>query len=175
MHADEIAVDEVLVGRLLAAQMPELATLPLERVEPWGTDNAIWRLGDDLVVRLPRIAWAVAQVERDATFLPRLAPHLPVAVPEPVAVGAPGQGYPHPWAVHRWIPGFPAALDQMDDPIVFARDLAAAVEALGNADPEVDVQVVWSPLFTDDSRRAFVDVLHVDDDTLARSKGAAIN
>lgn len=58
---------------------------------------------------------------------------------------------------------------------MFARDLAAAVEALGNADPEVDVQVVWSPLFTDDSRRAFVDVLHVDDDTLARSKGAAIN
>ena len=71
-------------------------TVPLTIVEPWGTDNAIWRLGDDLVVRLPRIAWATGQVSEEATWLPRLAPHLPVAVPEPVAVGEPAEGYPYP-------------------------------------------------------------------------------
>lgn len=92
MHADEVDVDEVLVGGLLASQLPHLADRPISRVEPWGTDNAIWRLGEDLVIRLPRIHWAVGQIDREAAWLPRLAPHLPVAVPVPVAVGEPGCG-----------------------------------------------------------------------------------
>jgi len=260
MHDDEIEVDVALVRRLLTAQMPDLAARPLVNVEPWGTDNAIWRLGEDLVVRLPRIQWARQQVEHEATWLPRLAPHLPVAVPEPVAMGESGAGYPWRWAVHRWIPGEGAALDRVTDAVSFAVDLAGVVrdlqavpthgapsasnrarplldydeatrsaidrashlidataatavweEALaapphagpavwvqgdleGNClvrdgrlcgivdwgsacagDPAVDVQVVWSPLFTEDSRRAFLDVLDVDDATLARSRGAAIN
>ena len=130
MHDDEVEVDEALVRRLLAAQMPHLADRPLSMVEPWGTDNGIWRLGDDLVVRLPRIGWAEGQVTRDATWLPRLAPHLPVAVPEPVAVGEPADGYPYRWAVHRWIPGDGAALDTIDDPVAFALDLADFVRQL---------------------------------------------
>src|SRR4051794_12617672 len=105
MHTEEVDVDAELVRRLLVTQMRELAQLPLTIVEPWGTDNAVWRLGDELVVRLPRIGWATRQVDRDARWLPVLAPHLPVAVPEPVAVGEPGEGYPYRWAVHRWIDG----------------------------------------------------------------------
>jgi aminoglycoside phosphotransferase (APT) family kinase protein len=81
MHEDEIEVDEKLVRALVNSQMPALAHLPLVVVEPWGTDNAIWRLGADLVVRLPRIHWAAGQVELEAQWLPRLAPHLPVAIP----------------------------------------------------------------------------------------------
>ncbi|MEO7430134.1 MAG: phosphotransferase, partial [Acidimicrobiales bacterium] len=65
MHEDEVEVDEALVRRLLAAQLPQLADRALALVEPWGTDNAIWRLGGDLVVRLPRIAWAAGQVDRE--------------------------------------------------------------------------------------------------------------
>lgn len=99
-------------------------------VEPWGTDNAIWRLGDDLVVRLPRIHWASEQVDWEATWLPRLGPHLPVAVPEPVALGAPGHHYPYRWAVHRWIPGESAALSRMDDPAEFALDLTEVIRSL---------------------------------------------
>jgi aminoglycoside phosphotransferase (APT) family kinase protein len=260
MHDDEIEVDETLVRRLLAAQMPDLVERPLTIVEPWGTDNAIWRLGEDLVVRLPRIHWAEGQTDKDARWLPLLAPHLPVAVPEPVAVGEPGCGYPFHWAVHRWIPGSGATIDRMNDPIEFALDLAEVVRRLhaistdgappphnrarpvqdyddatrrvierashlidataavavweeaiaapaydgppvwvqgdleGNCllrdgrlcgivdwgsacqgDPAVDVQVAWSPLFTNDSRRAFLDALDVDDATLTRSKGAAVN
>src|SRR5438128_705137 len=90
MHDDDIDVGDALVRHLLATQMPDLADLPLIVVEAWGTDNAIWRVGSDLVVRLPRIHWAAGQAEREATWLPQLAPHLPVAVPEPVAVGEPG-------------------------------------------------------------------------------------
>ncbi|MFM2071917.1 MAG: hypothetical protein RLZZ623_2180, partial [Actinomycetota bacterium] len=128
MHEDEVDIDDALVRRLLAAQMPDLAALPLSRVEPWGTDNGIWRLGTDLVVRLPRIAWAQDQVTFESTWLPRLAPHLPIAVPEPVAEGEPADGYPFRWAMHRWIPGDGAAPDTIDDPVTFAADLAAVVQ-----------------------------------------------
>jgi aminoglycoside phosphotransferase (APT) family kinase protein len=260
MHADEVGVDETLLRRLLVSQMPRLADRPLVLVEPWGTDHGIWRLGEDLVVRLPRIHWAADHVEREATWLARLASHLPVAVPEPVAVGEPGHGYPYRWAVYRWVPGAAATLDRLADPITFALDLAGVVRALqrlptdgaptavgrarplqaydestreairraahlidaeaaasiwdealaapphdgpavwvhgdleGNClvddgrlcglvdwgslcagDPAVDVQVVWSPLFTEESRCCFLAELGIDDATLARSRGAAIN
>ncbi|MCZ7535907.1 MAG: phosphotransferase [Acidimicrobiia bacterium] len=133
MHDDEVDIDEGLVRRLLDAQMPELADQPLALVEPWGTDNAIWRLGTDLVVRLPRIAWARGQPEREAKWLPRLAPYLPIVLPEPVAVGDPDFGYPFPWAVHGWIPGRGASPDTIGDPVTFALDLAAAVRSLQRA------------------------------------------
>lgn len=130
MHEDEVDVDTALVECLLASQLPALINGRLAVVEPWGTDNAIWRLGENLVVRLPRIGWAVGQVRRDAEWLPRLAPHLPVAVPEPVAVGAPGCGYPFDWAVHRWIPGEGAAPEGIGDPRRFAEALAEVARAL---------------------------------------------
>src|SRR5258708_28227301 len=100
MHDDEVEVDDTLVHRLLATQMPHLADLRLVLVEPWGTDNAIWRLGADLVVRLPRIHWAAGQPELEARWLSRLAPHLPIALPHPIAVGEPADAYPYRWAVH---------------------------------------------------------------------------
>lgn len=130
MHAHEVDVDATLVRRLLAAQMPHLADLPLVLVEPWGTDNAIWRLGEELVVRLPRVDWAQAQVRKEATWLPRLAPLLPIPVPEPVAVGTPALGYPFPWCVHRWLPGEAASRAAMSDPVAFGHDLAGVIRAL---------------------------------------------
>jgi aminoglycoside phosphotransferase (APT) family kinase protein len=72
MHADEADIDVPLVRRLLAAQFPQWAGLPVERVASSGTDNAIYRLGADLAVRLPRISWALGQVEKDQRWLPRL-------------------------------------------------------------------------------------------------------
>lgn len=130
MHADEVAVDEDLVRRLLRAQLPHLAAQALSIVEPWGTDNAVWRLGTDLVVRLPRIHWAAKQVAFEATWLPHLALRLPIAVPEPVATGEPAEGYPFPWSVHRWLPGAVARLDDLDDPVAFALDVASTIRAL---------------------------------------------
>jgi aminoglycoside phosphotransferase (APT) family kinase protein len=259
MHDHEIEIDETLVHHLLETQFPGLAAKELTRVEPWGTDNAIWRLGADIVLRLPRISWATQQVDKEAIWLPLLSSYLPVDVPEPIAVGEPGGGYPYRWALHRWLSGQAASLSAMDDPVRFALDLAAVVRALqgvptegapaaanrarplqdyndsarwaiksashlidaeaatavweealgapvhqgppkwvhgdieGNClvrdgrlsgmvdwgsacagDPAVDVQVIWSPLFTEESRRVFLDDLDVDNATVLRSRGAAI-
>lgn len=260
MHHDEVDIDEGIVRGLLRAQFPDLAHRPLRIVEPWGTDNAIWRLGGDLVLRFPRIGWATGQVRFEDQWLPRLAPHLPVALPQPVAVGEPSPDYPFEWAVHEWLPGGPAGPTSIVDANRFARDLAGVIRALsqvptenapaaknrarplaeydeatrglihearhlidagaalavweealdapvhdgpnvwvhgdleGNClvsdgrlsglidwglgcvgDPAVDLQVVWSPLFTAESRRVLFDELEADPAAIARSRGATIN
>jgi aminoglycoside phosphotransferase (APT) family kinase protein len=130
MHDDEVEVDDTLVHGLLATQMPDLADLSLVLVEPWGTDNAIWRLGADLVIRLPRIHWTAGQPQFEARWLPLLAQHLPITVPEPIAVGEPADGYPYRWAVQRWIVGEGAAVDRIEDPVEFALALADVLRAL---------------------------------------------
>jgi len=130
MHADEIDVDPGLVRTLLAAQFPEWAELPLEPVFPRGTDHAIFRLGDDKSVRLPRIEWATGQAEKEAYWLPRLAPQLPLEIPRPLALGEPGLGYPWRWCIHSWLPGEPARIERISDPVQAARDAAAFIEAL---------------------------------------------
>ena len=100
MHADELETDEALVCRLLAAQFPQWADLRIEALPSGGTDNAIYRLGDELSVRLPRRRnWADGSLDKEFEWLPKLAPLLPLAVPTPVARGAAGEGYPHEWAV----------------------------------------------------------------------------
>jgi len=135
MHDDEVRTDADLVRRLLASQHPQWAELPIERVRSAGTDNAIYRLGDDLAVRLPRIHWAVDNVAKEQTWLPVLAPQLPLAVPVPVAAGEPEEAFPYPWGVVPWLPGELATLDRLDDPVQAALDLAAFVRSLQGVDP----------------------------------------
>ncbi|GMU39709.1 MAG: phosphotransferase [Chloroflexota bacterium] len=122
--------------RLLAAQFPAWAALPLTRVEPGGTDNVIFRLGDEMSVRLPRRPSAAREdkFNKERDWLPRLAPRLPLAVPEALAAGEPGEGYPCRWAVHRWVAGEPAERDRIGDPHRAARDLAAFVVAMRGVD-----------------------------------------
>src|SRR5438132_5593149 len=94
MHADELDIDAELVRRLLAEQFPEWAELPIAPVPSAGTVNALYRLGDDMVVRLPRVErWAVA-AEKEHEWLIKFAAQLPLAIPEPLAKGSPGDGYP---------------------------------------------------------------------------------
>lgn len=135
MHADEIDVDASLVRRLLTAQLPRWADLPLARVASEGTDNAIYRLGEDMAVRLPRYPAAAAQVEKELRWLPRLAPHLPLAVPVPLAAGEPGEGYPWPWSVTRWLSGEDAHAAPVADVDEAAAALARFVVALRQIDP----------------------------------------
>ena len=136
MHADEVDTDADLVRRLLQAQHPQWAELPIARVPSAGTDNAMYRVGDELAVRLPRIDWAVEHVAKEQRWIPVLASALPLAVPEPVAEGRPTAEFPHPWGVVRWLPGEMATLDRLTDPIEAARDLARFVRALRTIDPE---------------------------------------
>ncbi len=135
MHADEVPVDVVLVQELLAAQFPQWAELPLAPVPSAGTDNAIYRLGDDLAVRLPRIHWAIGQVTKEREWLPKLAPLLPLQIPVQLAVGEPGAGYPYQWGIYRWLPGEHATSAPLDDPQQAARDLATFIVALQQIDP----------------------------------------
>lgn len=135
MHADEIPTDVPLVRRLLAAQFPEWAALPIEPVSSSGTDNALYRLGADMVVRLPRIHWAVGGVEKDFRWLPMLAPLLPVAIPVPLAKGTPAEGYPWEWGVYPWLEGENPTVDGIADADSLARDAARFVDALQRIDP----------------------------------------
>lgn len=134
MHADEVDIDEALVRRLLATQLPQFAERPLTQIEAWGTDHAIFRLGDDLSVRLPKIGWAAKQGEKETRWLPRLAPHLPIEVPVPVAVGEPADGYPFGWYVSPWLEGENPPVDGSLDLRQLAVDLAAFVLALQRID-----------------------------------------
>ena len=134
MHVDEVGTDVSLVGRLLAAQFPQWADLPIEPVSSAGTDNALYRLGDDMVVRLPRIHWANGQVDKEHRWLPRLARHLPLAIPVPLAKGTPGEGYPWQWSVYRWLEGETATLERIADPRQLAIDLAQFITALRDID-----------------------------------------
>jgi aminoglycoside phosphotransferase (APT) family kinase protein len=135
MHADEVDTDVSLVRRLLAAQLPHWADLPIEPIPSPGTDNAIYRLGDDMAVRLPRIHWATGQPEKEHRWLPGLAPLLPLAVPAPLAKGAPAEGYPWHWSVHRWLEGETATPDRIADPRAAATALGRFVAALQRIDP----------------------------------------
>lgn len=134
MHADETPTDVALVRRLLAAQFPEWAALPIEPVRSSGTDNALYRLGVDMVVRLPRIHWAVGGVDKDFRWLSVLAPLLPVAIPVPLAKGTPAEGYPWEWGVYRWLDGENPTVDRIADPDSLAMDVARFVEALHRLD-----------------------------------------
>jgi len=134
MHTDEIETDVPLVRRLLAAQFPQWAELPIEPVISAGTDNALYRLGDDMAVRLPRIHSATGQVDKEHQWLPRLAPYLPLAIPVPLAKGEPGEGYPWHWSVCRWLEGENATLERIADPCQAAMDLAQFIAALQRID-----------------------------------------
>ncbi len=125
----------VLVRRLVAAQFPRWAALPIRPVELDGTDNTTFRLGADMSVRLPSAGWYVAQVEKEHRWLPRLAPLLPLPIPVPLAQGVPGEGYPWPWSIYRWLGGEVATVAPITDLSQFATALAQFLTALQRIDP----------------------------------------
>src|SRR3954454_3893348 len=135
MHDNEVDTDADLVRHLLRSQLPQWAHLPIERVPSAGTDNAIYRLGDELAVRMPRIDWAVDLVTKEQQWLPFLAPQLPMRVPLPVASGHPDDAFPYPWTVVQWLPGEMASVDRLADPVEAALQLANFVRALQAVDP----------------------------------------
>lgn len=114
MHADEVDTSEALVRQLLIAQFPQWAHLSIAPAIVSGTDNAIFRLGENMLARLPRIQWAVEQVEKEQVWLPQIASFLPVAIPSPIAKGVPGSGYPWNWSIYNWIDGANAPISFVD-------------------------------------------------------------
>ena len=135
LHADEVEIDQALVERLIRCRFPQWAGLPIVPVRSAGTDHAMWRLGGDMAVRLPRHPGAAPQGEKEHRWLPRLAPHLPLAVPVPLGLGEPGEGYPFPWSVRRWLRGESALASPVADLRRVAADLAGFIAALRAIDP----------------------------------------
>jgi aminoglycoside phosphotransferase (APT) family kinase protein len=127
-------IDAALVRRLIAAQFPQWADLPVTPVKVDGWDNRTYRLGSELTARLPTAPAYTPAVQKEHEWLPVLAPYLPVAIPEAVALGAPGEGYPYHWAVRRWIDGDTASLGNVADLDEFARSIASFILALQSVD-----------------------------------------
>ena len=123
MHVDEVEIAEEFVRRLLAEQYPDWADLPLGRVEPAGTENAIFHLGDGLSLRLARRRGPTGPGGKEFEWLPRLAPLLPLQIPVPVAQGRPSGEYPWFWGIYTWVEGGTAAVAELDA-IQVARGLA---------------------------------------------------
>jgi aminoglycoside phosphotransferase (APT) family kinase protein len=116
MHADEVDTGVPLVRRLLAAQFPHWADLPIEPIRSAGTDNAIYRLGAEMAVRLPRMHDAAGQVDKEHRWLPKLAPLLLLSIPVPLAKGTPGEDYPFAWSVYPWLEGENATIERFAVP-----------------------------------------------------------
>jgi aminoglycoside phosphotransferase (APT) family kinase protein len=134
LHADEVDIDVPLVRRLLAAQFPQWANFPISAVQSTGTVNAIYRLGPHLCVRLPRLQRWAQDLDKECYWLPKLAPRLPLRVPEPVGKGHPASSYPFTWAIYRWIDGQPYSDKLVDDEHQAAKDLAQFVIKLRRID-----------------------------------------
>ena len=131
MHENEISIPPALVHSLLEAQFPEYADLPLAALPPVGTDNQLFRLGEELVVRMPRIDWAAESAAFEATWLPQIAPYVSLPIPVPIGLGEPGEGYPWSWTIVPWLPGDNPELDGSNiDPEEWAVTLGTFVRSL---------------------------------------------
>jgi len=134
MHPGQVEILPGTVTRLVAAQFPEWQRQPVRRLTSSGTVNALFRLGDEAVLRFPLRPSADrerhdALVEEQATAR-RFAAHVSVEVPRPLGLGAPADGYPGWWSAYAWIPGETASSEILDDATTLARDLAAFVNAV---------------------------------------------
>jgi aminoglycoside phosphotransferase (APT) family kinase protein len=131
----EIDIDEALVRALLQEQHPDLSSLSLTHVgEGW--DNAVFRLGEDLAVRLPRRAASAPMIEHELRWLPEVAPRLPLPVSTPIRMGRPGAGFPWSWSVVRWLPGTNAATEAIRNPQAVAVALGRFLRALHQPAPD---------------------------------------
>lgn len=165
----QAGIDAALVRRLLHARFPHWADLPLTPSGSAGTSNVMYRLGSDMVVRLPRTAGAASDVDKEHEWLPRLAPRLPASVPAPLGKGAPADGYPWPWSVYGWLEGENPSAGRLAESGALARDLAAFVAALQRVDPAGAPPAYRSePLAArDHATRSAIDALRAEVDAAA--------
>ena len=131
---DKVARTPEVAARLVASQFPQWADLRVVPVALDGWDNSTFRLGHELLVRLPSPGAYEEQVEKEHQWLPILARHLPLRIPEPVAMGQPGEGFPRKWSIYRWIEGETASAERIESLTKFASGLAGFLGALYTID-----------------------------------------
>jgi aminoglycoside phosphotransferase (APT) family kinase protein len=173
--ARSVEIDAALVARLVGSQFPQWSSLPITAAEPDGWDNRTFRLGSNLLVRLPSAQSYAAQVRKEHRWLPLLAPQLPLPIPVPVAMGEPAEGYPWNWSVYRWLDGVPASTARIDDMTAFVETLAhflvslQRIDATGGPPPGPHNFFRGGPLGTydDETRTAIAAVRNLIDAELA--------
>jgi aminoglycoside phosphotransferase (APT) family kinase protein len=166
MPAAEVDVDAALVRRLLASQFPHWADLPIEAMPSPGWDNFLFRLGSELLVRLPRRQMASALVETEHRWLPELAPRLPLPIPVPVGRGRPDLGYPWSWSVCPWLAGKPATTVAPSDLELFALALGEFVAALHQVAPPDGPRSIWRGVPLADRDRGTREAIDALDDVV---------
>jgi aminoglycoside phosphotransferase (APT) family kinase protein len=134
MHADEFEIPVALVRRLVEEQFPQWSNLPVRRVASSGTDNAIFRLGPDMLVRLPRIERVAPNIAHEWRWLPVLAPNLPVPVSTVLGRGKPGEGFAWDWTILSWLPGENPKAGALSNAPRLAADLAGLIQAFRRID-----------------------------------------
>jgi aminoglycoside phosphotransferase (APT) family kinase protein len=154
-------IDVALVRRLLADQFPQWAALPVTPVKVDGWDNRTYRLGSELTARLPTGSSYATAIDKEDRWLPVLAPRLPVAIPVPVATGAPGRGYPYRWSIRQWMDGETVTPSRVASMTGFASSIAEFILALqaidasdGPAAGEHSFYRGAPPAYYDDETRA---------------------
>lgn len=134
MNFNKSQIDSKLASYLIAKQFPQWKDLSIKPVKYSGWDNRTFHLGQNMLMRLPSAREYAAQVENEQRWLPKLAPHLPLSIPEPIAMGLPDIKYPFKWSIYKWIEGEPASSVNIIDMNTFAFDLAQFIEHLQKID-----------------------------------------
>ena len=134
IHSGGISIDESLVHRLITAQFPQWSHLPIKALPSAGTNNTLYRLGQKMVVRLPRSEWTSPAIDKEHHWLPRLAPLLPLPLTHPIVKGTPTEGFPWHWSIYQWLEGEDATVAPVVDELQTATDLAEFLLALQQVD-----------------------------------------
>jgi aminoglycoside phosphotransferase (APT) family kinase protein len=128
MHENELEIDENLVHTLLKNQCPQWADLSISPIKSSGTDNALFRLGTEYVVRLPRIEWEPGsigkKINKEYEWLPKIAKCLDTPISFPIFKGNPSKDYPYPWLITQWEEGYNPDFENQNEYELLARDLA---------------------------------------------------
>lgn len=152
MHEGEFDIGIALIKRLLIEQFPHFAERSITAVRSTGTVNAIYRLGDELYVRMPRLKEWAESIDNEWVWLPKFAPHISLNIPKPLGRGTPTNYYPCPWAIYHWIDGSPYQDELIEDQYQVAHDLANFIKELrridsrgaprGGRDPLIELDTV---------------------------------
>lgn len=137
MHEGQVPIDTMLVADLLRAQFPQYADLPLQTVRSGGTENAVFRLGADLALRMPLHAGSVSSLLKEARWLRVVAPLFTLQTPSVVATGHPGSGYPFPWAIVSWLDGVDGQQSDIGGSHRAVAALAADIRSLWSSEQDV--------------------------------------
>lgn len=131
---NNLMIDKALAKYLIDKQFPQWSHLSIEPVKNSGWDNRTFHLGSEMLIRMPSAVEYAGQAEKEQTWLPKLAPHLPIPIPTPLALGKPEDLYPWTWSINLWLPGNPAAIPEIDDLSQFAVQLAEFLKTLQSID-----------------------------------------